>query len=285
MQLDEDCLTEALNELTSTRVVTHANKGRAIPGRNYDITESFLIGFKKTLHEPHFSKAVAYKAQMDEAFSKPGASVPFTYIASDGESLALINLVAHQRVRLVPRNVPNNRFGLMDGSYRTRFMDKARLHFDLDVVPTNDYIFGNPLLSSPLPPPPRHPDDQEGRRPIPVWYDIHGNFVPIMWKKVLMAVSTLVSMRSGIHLKELRRCLKTSLEEWELKLVLDWLVQIKAFKEVDEGGEIEGWAVGEWWWMVVDTIPALTGADAGAGVEVQGGIEAVEEIIDRMDVL
>lgn len=270
MTLDEDCLGKALNELTSTRIVRHANKGRSMPGRNYDITDQYLNSFKKTLDEPRFNVALAYKAKMDEAFKKPGGSVPFTYYASDGESLALLNLIAHKRVRLVPRNVPMNRFGLMDGSYRTRFMDKSRLHFEMDVVATDDYIFGNPLLSSPLPPAPR-PDDHDGRPPIPVWYDIHGNFVPVMWKKVLMAVMSVVSMRTGINLKELRRCLKPSVEEWELKLVMKWLVEIKAVRGLSEC-EIEGWAVGEWWWMVIDTVAALTGGvTASTSTEVEGG--------------
>ncbi|KAI9793918.1 MAG: RNA polymerase III transcription initiation factor complex subunit [Peltula sp. TS41687] len=276
-KLGEECLAKALNESISTKVVRHANKGRSMPGRNYNITDQYLNNFKKHLDEPRFNIALAYKAKMDETFKTPGTNVPFTYYASDGEAIALLNLIAHQRVRLVTQKVPMNRFGMLDGSYRTRFMDKTRLHFDLFVVPTGDYVFGNPLLSTPLPPAPR-PDGHDGRSPIPVWYDIHGNLLPTMWKKALLAIMIVISMRTGIKLKELRRCLKSTLEEWELKLVLKWLVDITALREVDGDGELEGWAVGEWWWMVIETADVLAGVATETGVVAEAGPGAGSEM-------
>lgn len=245
LQLGEDCLDRALDELSSERIVTHAHKGRTIPGRNYDITEHFLGCLRKPLDETHFAKAAAYKNRLDQAFQGPSGRLTLSYQAEDGEMLAVINLVANKYVELIPRNLQASRFGLMDGSYLTRFMDKSRLHFDLDIIPTASYPYGNPLLPLAAPPPQAHLVDD--RLPIPVWYDIHGNFVGVMWKKVLAAVLATTSMRSGITLSELQRCTRPSLQAYELTWLMDWLVQVKAVRPVPNG-----WATDEWWWLILD---------------------------------
>ena len=251
-RLGEQRVDDALNEMCSDKIVMQANRGRIIPGRNYDITDTFLGSLKKSLDGDHFAKAAAFKVRIDEAFIK-GETLTFSYHADDGEALALTNLVAALRIRLVPQQVPGNKFGLLDGSYRTRFMDKSLLHFDLSIQPTESYIVGNPLV--PLPPPPQeHLEygadgavDQEGGLllPTPVWFDIHENFVSVMWYKALAAVLTIVSMRSGVTFAELQRCVKPSLQRYELVLMLDWLVEAKAVRKITDG-----WVTEEWWWLL-----------------------------------
>ncbi len=239
----EDAIESALKELISDRILQQENKGRPVPGRNYDISISFLNSFKKSLETIHFHQAVRYKVLLDDSFARTGAA-QYSYHASDGETLALINLVARKRVTLTPRNPPMNKFGLTE-DYKTRQMDKSRLNFAIDIRPTDTYIHGNPLL--PLPPPPQrhlqHPEcTVEGR--VPVWFDIHGNFVPVMWDLALTAVLALMVLRPGIGVTGVEKLVKPSLERWEVEWLMEWLIDAKAAKRV--GGE--GYVVDEWWW-------------------------------------
>ena len=274
LQLGEARVDKALRELCARRLVSHVNKNRPTPGRNYDITETFLNGMKTDLDVTHYAKAAAYKVRLDEAFQ---AGLPFTvpYHANDGEVMAVMNLLAYGRVRLIPVNPPLNRFGLTDGDYRTRFMDRSRLHFEVEVQRTDTYMFGLDPLGH-LPPIPSYshidvdidddPQQEPKQKPIPIWYDIHGNLVTVMWYKVLAAVLTLLATRSAATLHELSRYLKRSLDVYELTLVLHWLIEAGAVKEVDIGGgrggrrrdgdsdgdgDVDGWVLLEWWWLLI----------------------------------
>ncbi|KAI9845504.1 MAG: hypothetical protein M1837_004843 [Sclerophora amabilis] len=245
----DDVIETALDELRTSRVVVHAHKGRTIPGRNYNITDHFLSSMKKTLDESHFAQAAEYKAALDASFREEGFA-PFSYLARDAQVLAVMNLVAHRRVHLVPRNPPMDRFGLTDGSYRTRFMDKSRLQFEMEIRPSPIYVYGCPLQQELPSPPDQHL--REENLPIPLWYDIHGNFVAVMWKKALGAVLSVIATRPGVDLQEIERAVRPGLEDWELELLLAWMVEAKALKEVNGG-----WTTGEWWWMLIQaTEPA-----------------------------
>ena len=245
LRLGEERVSKALAGLCSQRIVSHANKSRPMPGRSYDITETFLSGMRKGIDEKQYAAAAAYKLRMDDLFRR-GEPCMYSYIASDGETLAVLNLVAQRRVRLQARNVPHNKFGLMDGSYRTRFMDKQRLRFGIEVVPTEGYyVEGNPLLTHLPAPPHKHLTDETV--PIPVWFDIHGNFVPIMWRKVLAAVLNALTVRAGTTVSELARVFRQSVEKHELELLLDWLVAANVVGRIEGGGYLTK----EWWWMVL----------------------------------
>ncbi|KAI9671497.1 MAG: hypothetical protein M1817_003548 [Caeruleum heppii] len=236
----ETAITAAVETLRAKSVLVHVNKGREVPGRPFDITEYFLGSFKRTLSPTHLMRAAATKMEIDTAIARDGRA-RLSANADDGQILATINLAAHGRVRLVSRNIQGDRFGLMDGDYKTRFMDKARLYFDIDVMPTSSYVHGNPL--EPFRPPPcRTPD--ESSLPVPVWSDILGHFIPSMWRKCVTAVMSLLLTRPGLSMKELERCLGPSLERWDLELLLGWLADGGVTTQV-EGG----WTLGEWWWM------------------------------------
>lgn len=244
LNVGEDTIESALRELISDKILQQENRGRLIPGRNYDISASFLSNLKMNLEVTHFHQAVAYKLSLDRSFAEHGIAT-HSYHASDGDVLALTNLLAHHRVSIHPRNPPRNKFGLTDGGYKTRFMDKSRLHFDVDIRPSPTYTYGNPLL--PLPPPPQqhlaYPHPSLDAR-IPAWFDIHGNLVPVMWEVALAACLAALALRPGMSAWELAKAFRGSLDAWEVEQVLEWMVGAGAATRVGR----EGYVVGEWWW-------------------------------------
>ncbi|KAI9794962.1 MAG: RNA polymerase III transcription initiation factor complex subunit [Piccolia ochrophora] len=241
--LDQAVVDQALEGLSSERVITHTNKGRLMPGRNFDVTEQFLNSMRKPLDEHHFDRAVCHKAKLDMAFAQ-GQMTEYSSMADDAEVMVTMNLLAGGQVRLVVGNQPADRFGLLKNSYKSRNMDKSLLFMSLKVRPTSAYVYGNPL--SPFPPPPRrHLEDES--LPVPLWYDIHGNFVAALWRKALAAVLAVVAVRAGVTEDELATTLRPSLQGWELRLIMDWLVAAKAGLALEEG-----WTLGDWWWMAVE---------------------------------
>ncbi|KAI9695725.1 MAG: RNA polymerase III transcription initiation factor complex subunit [Candelina mexicana] len=247
--LGESTVESATKYLLSSKVLTQANKGRVIPGRNFDISKGFLENLKRMLDESHFQQATAFKTSLDAAFREKGEFV-FSYHAKDGDSLAVMNLVTSGRIRLKPRNEPKEPFGLLDGGYKTRGMDKRKLIFDVVITPSPSYIYGNPLL--PLPPAPKPPkadaryEDSEQDQRIPVWYDIHGGFVSQLWSLILASVVGTLALRPGTTVADMTSYVSPSLEIWEVKEVMNWLAGIGVAEQRGEG-----WDVLEWWWLVV----------------------------------
>ena len=238
--IEESSVDAALQELLTTRLLSQQNKGRLIPGRNYDISEYFLSRFKKKLEPSHFHRAVAYKRKLDDGFWKHD-SIELSWSAENGDIMAVMNMLAHGRIMVKPKNPPMNKFGFTNGGYQTRRMDKSLLNFDVEIRLRPDYITGNPL--SPLPPLPcTHLDDPMAK--IPLWYDIHGNLVPVMWELALAAVLTILAKRPGVAAEIVLTSVKPSLDLWELELMLEWMVQAKAVKKAGTGYGLE-----EWWWM------------------------------------
>ena len=222
------------------------NKGRPTPNRGVEITDTFAAALRKHLDETHLAQAVACKASLDAKF-RAGATVTVEWAAKDGEILAITNLQAHGRIKLEPKGVPMNKFGLTGGGYQTKKMDKAVLHFDLQILPTSSYIYDVdiPILSAItsefLPP-------RGIAGAIPVWYDIAENLIPPMWKKVLCVVLATIAMRPGVMLKELVRIFTPALEEWEMRILIEWGLRVGALTVLREGHD--GWNVAEWWWVI-----------------------------------
>ena len=238
--IEESTIDTALQELLSTRLLSQQHKGRLIPGRNYDVSEYFLSRFRKKLEPSHFHRAVAYKRELDNGFWKLD-SIELSWSAENGDVMAVMNMLAHGRIIVKPKNPPMNKFGFTNGGYQTRRMDKSLLNFDVEIRLRPTYITGNPL--SPLPPLPcAHLKDPLAR--IPLWYDIHGNPVAVMWELALAAVLTVLAKRPGVAAEIVLMSVKPGLELWELELILEWMVQAKAAKKAGTGYGLE-----EWWWM------------------------------------
>ena len=296
---NDTTIENAVRSLLQAKVIMQENKGRLVPGRNYDMSAHFLWRLRKNLEIAQYQRAGAYKTELDASFRETGKAV-FSYHAGDGDVLAVINLFAAGRIKMRGVDVPNAPFGLMDGAYRTRAMDKSRLHFALELVPTGTYVEGNPLL--PLPPPPRpvpttlpHPgrpttsnaaDTTAGTDPhaaetlerYPTWIDINGDVLPVLWNMALAAVLTVVMLRPGVAATDVEKSVAPSLEVWEVQEIMDWIVRAGAgrwtsgesdgAKGGDKVGRRRGVLVEEWWWLCV-------GEEKGKAKGVEGFIEDV----------
>ncbi|KAA8648196.1 putative TFIIIC transcription initiation factor complex subunits Tfc3 [Aspergillus tanneri] len=225
-QLGDDLVGKALQSLITERVLYMVNKGRDAPGRNYDISEHFLqvLGRKRSIEAAELRRAAQFKTQvLDQALQQHGTfDVP--YNAEDGDILAMINLFAEGRIILTPRDPPRDKYGLTDGGYLTRLIDKDKLRFSVEVRPTRErYVYGDPIQekTASIPPPcvPNLRVDSADDVPekIPLWYDIHGQLVPVLWELALVAVVGCVATRPGINALGIANMMKPCLGAWEVE--------------------------------------------------------------------
>lgn len=311
-RVGEDLIGHAVQSLVTDRVICMGNRGRITPGRNYDITDPFLamIGRKRPIESTQLKRAARFKTELlDWEFRNDGFH-EVKYNAEDGDILAIINLAAQGRVVLTPSNPPSNKYGLTDGGYLTRLMDKEKLRFAIHVHPIPDaYVYGNPIrekiatvppprgdmdVGTAAPPPPQQPSTTTpagiphphapphqqvswgpfpGR--IPLWYDIHRQFIKVIWDRVVAAVVGCVATRPGISAASIANMIKPAMGAWEVELLLGWMAEVGVVRRqrqrprleeevpearaVGEGKregkeeEVEepGWEVREWWWMVL----------------------------------
>ena len=289
ISLGEPNVEAAVKDLLSARVILQANRGRLIPGRNYDVTDYCLIRLRKKIEANIFQEAAVYKTFLDLEFEKKD-SLAFSYHTRDAEVMALLNLAAQGRITIIPKNPPMQVYGLVDNGYRTRHMDKARLNFDIEIRPTASYIAGNPLV--PLPPPPgsafctfsspstdpapSHQLLMEASEPtmerFPFWIGIDNRLVPAAWALALAAVLSLAVVQPGVSPSELAKTLRPALEAWEVVLVFQWCVDAGVATWADErAGRTPngGVKVAEWWWLAFGR-----GEEGGKGDEVGEGEES-----------
>ncbi|KAL4807607.1 hypothetical protein BDV18DRAFT_158824 [Aspergillus unguis] len=258
--IDNGQLNSALQSLVTERVILQANKGRPIPGRNYDISEYFIqtLGKKRPVEATEIRRAAKFKVDtLDAAFAEQGVyNVPFG--GEDGDFLALINLFSEGRIRLVPRDPPREKFGLTEGGYLTRMINKDKLRFPIDVRPVpGKYVNGNPVsekVSQLRPPcPPRITVNSLSLpEKFPLWYDIHGNVIKVLWELSVAAVLGTVALRPGITPKKVAGMIKPTMSAWEVLMVLEWLAEAGVMRRRgDDTGEESCWYTMEWWWMVL----------------------------------
>ena len=285
--LGESLLTSAVQSLQSERVISRGKSSSTAPGRNYDITEFFLntLGRKRALGGKQLKRAAYFKVNILDEDIRTEGKHDLKYEAEDGDILVIINLVAQGRLVLRPREPPRNKYGLTDGGYETRTMDKNRLRFGIDVLPVTDmYVYGNPMeeITSSIPPPrgdmdrsfmaahfpmpppglmaaPPPPSTSPGK--IPIWFDIHRQFIKVVWDLAIGAVIGTVAARPGISTKDIASVVKPTMGEWEIELALAWMASagfVERTRDSSETaeGKIPGWSVKEWWWF------ALTGVNA-----------------------
>ena len=249
---DKTSTSQILKELISAKVIITGNKGRLAPGRTYDISDNFIGRFRKPpiLQLADYKHAITCKMRLDSAFEQHG-SIDFSPLADDSTLCVVLNLLAYGRITMRPSDPPMNEFGLMDGNYETRFMEKSRIHFPVTLTPTSSYCPGNPLLPLAVPPPNRHPADKDLDIPrCPVWYDIKGDLSPL-WGLTLAIVLSILSIRPGVRKVEIEKMVKEGLEIWELECMMGWLVDVGAAEWVGDAKDMEGVMLKEWWWGVL----------------------------------
>ncbi|GKZ28345.1 RNA polymerase III transcription initiation factor complex subunit [Aspergillus brasiliensis] len=250
----EHVVQQALQSLVTERALSMGNRGRITPGRNYDVTEYFLLalGRRRVIESTELRRAQRFKTEILDPTLRKQGYMDIDYNAEDGDMLVVINLFATGRVVLQPRDVPREKYGLTDGGYLTRQIDKDKLRFSMEVRPAKSYVYGNPIqekVTSLVAPRPQGIDAAtQLPAKIPLWYDIHGMFVRVLWDMALAAVVGCVATRPGIDASAIAGMLKPTMGEWEVQLLLEWL------EGVGVATRNSGWVVREWWWMVLGDI-------------------------------
>ncbi|OBT62055.1 hypothetical protein VE03_09226 [Pseudogymnoascus sp. 23342-1-I1] len=253
--LGPEIMRDAISQLVEAKVIMPVNKGRPAPGRGFEATDVLTAALSRILTQAHFNEAVTYKARLDESFKKEEV-VMLEYTATEGEILATTNLQCAQRIVQTGHRIPMNRFGLTEGNYQTKKMDKTKLLFDIQISPSDTYVYddAHPLIRSNMLSIEHNPPPKPHDGALPLWYDINDRLIPGLWRKVMGAVLATIMQRPGIEAKEVTRLLSPALEEWEARLAVEWAFGVDALKEVAPGTGIEGWTVGEWWWWVAGKI-------------------------------
>ncbi|KAL8816450.1 MAG: hypothetical protein Q9223_004545 [Gallowayella weberi] len=269
-RFDPQLIDQALKEMLSDRVIMTENKGRLIPGRNYDINEQYLKPLTKRGGAARFLKAPTIKLEMDKALAEKGEMI-VSELADDTSMMAMQNMQAHGRITLVAKNPPMKKMGLTDnGSYRMRHLDARKLHFNVGIQATDTYVAGNPLLPLPRPPCSHLESSMEN---IPLWYDINDDLIPELWHLAVAATMSVLVIRPGITARVLEPTLRPSLALWEVQTLLDWMVEAQVAKKVGDEYTPE-----EWWWLCLDSGKEAEGAaqeeeTSSGGREGQGEVE------------
>lgn len=242
---DPELIDQALKEMLADRILMAQNKGRLMPGRNYDLSEQYLKPLKKKIDAAKFLDAPILKRGIDKTLAEKGELI-ISELTDDVDMIVMQNMQAHGRISLVAKNPPMQKFGLTDnGSYKVRLMDKRKLHFHVGIRATDSYVEGNPLL--PLPEPPSSPNMENPRTRIPLWYDINGDLIPELWQLAVAATMSVLVTRPGITARVLEQSVRPGLALWEIQMVLDWMVEARAARKVDGL-----YATEEWWWLCLD---------------------------------
>ena len=273
-KLTEETIRTALDDMMAKKTLRHVKKNRVLPGRNYDLTETFLFSFRRPLDIKHFREAAQYKQKLDSAFQGHNAgdtgdafspnlapSVMVSGMAGDGEVLGVLNLVASRHLEVVAHVPPItadinsapepqlSKWGLTAPGYQTAQMDRKKLIFDLEVRPTRTYVYGNPikdrLVEETIRTPPV-PDTADEKAPIPLWLDINGDCLVEVWNMVLVAILTTLVSRPGADLNTISHCCKRNLERWEALWCLEWCEAVGAARRCGSG-----WTTSDWWWLVI----------------------------------
>ncbi|KAI9369327.1 hypothetical protein BJX61DRAFT_160360 [Aspergillus egyptiacus] len=262
--IDGGLLNTALQSLVTERVISQNNKGRPVPGRAYDITEHFLhiLSKRRPIEVSELRRAARFKKEtLDRTLIAQGVH-SLSYSAEDGEILAMINLFSSGQVTFVPRDPPRDKYGLTDGGYLTRMMNKDKLRFPVDIYSLeNRYVSGipisNPASTVPPPLPPQVTVNETMSLPerFPLWIDIHGGFIQLLWDLAVGAVLGCVATRPGITPSGIAGMLRPTMGTWEVRLLLQWLSEVGAVRKCgggEDGDDDEtSWVVLEWWWTVL----------------------------------
>ncbi|OAA66229.1 TFIIIC transcription initiation factor complex subunits Tfc3 [Cordyceps fumosorosea ARSEF 2679] len=250
LQRSSIALKTAIDQLTKERVICKS-KRTPFGGRPYRLNEGYTSVLTKVSHREKYLDAVFFKNEIDKAFrSDKIMKVPYTL--SDGAMMALINLIATERIRIKATEVPNIPFGFEPGNYESRKYPKSYYHMDLEVQPTQTYLFNDDidvLRQVQRVGPPR-----EGRkREIPQWIDFFGKLDEQRWADILGAVSFVFNTRGAVSVRGICDAVAPILDEFEAQLIISWGLKTGVFVRARKSSEI---TLGEWWWLVAHRLPS-----------------------------
>ncbi|KAF7524154.1 hypothetical protein G7054_g11532 [Neopestalotiopsis clavispora] len=240
----DELLERAVSQLLETKVISKLF-GKGL-GQVFKVNNHLELRLKKHAHAEKYSQAIAFKAQLDEAF-RNGRDVHISINSDDGTIMAMINLQAYGRIRLEDVNFPHVPFGFQPGNYEGRKYPKRYYIFEVKVVPTEKYISNEdlPLLTEAMkvPIPTKGPLGE-----IPIWCDFFGNIDRVRWAQYLAVVAFAISVKGPLAGDGSVDLLHPVVEVFETQLIMDWLEGMGLIDRVSAGN---GATVGEWWWLVV----------------------------------
>ncbi|KAL2151805.1 hypothetical protein VTH82DRAFT_4988 [Thermothelomyces myriococcoides] len=240
-------------------------------GRRWRFNTRVLDALEKAAQQEKFAKAVQFKKELDQAFRAGEGKKRVTYITNDGMIMALLNLQANGRVRVETTGQPYVPMGHEPGNYETRKYTKKYMHFRLDVVPTDSYLYDEVNTTAAqdevsgggarsgredatladlrkrikaASPPTRGPGGA-----VPVWCDVFGKVDADRWLKYLSAVLITLASRGSMRAEEVTKTLKPVIMLFEAELIMDWLASLGLLKPQMESMAP---AVMEWWWVTVE---------------------------------
>ncbi|CAE7022611.1 hypothetical protein P3342_005080 [Pyrenophora teres f. teres] len=272
--LDEATLVNVVGDFVDKQHLRMRKLKRLLPGRNYNFTQALAKKYVRLFQLDDFMHAVAIKKRMDTAFSDEDPGMRYYNMSrceEDASFAAVMTMVSEGTVKLVPQLPPVNSdfgaplprlsvWGFCEGGYHHRAIDRNRLFWDIHVVPTADYKFGNPLqpLSSPLAsmdsdehalwsslPEPPLPGKENPDALLPIWSSIDGKTVTWpWWYRVLNLVLQPFIFLAGATAADIQaHCPENTTELFEIELVLEWLESINAIKKT-----VGGYITGPYFW-------------------------------------
>jgi transcription factor C subunit 3 len=258
-------INDALTALITERVIAQSNRGRITPGRNYTMTELFLstLGKRRAIDSTMLHEASEFKRRVLDYDLRYHGFSEVRYNARDGDILALICLAEDRRIHISPANEPREPFGMTEGGYETRVIDKKKYHFAVRVRPVRGrYDYGNPVRGgiAHLPPPkgsaryaispasPAPPPWRPGELPAkpPLWYGINGGLVKSVWDLCVSSVVGIIAVRPHLDAAGIVDMVRPMMATWDVEHILGWLHEAGVLVPVGKG-----WVVREYWWMVV----------------------------------
>lgn len=265
----QDMLDSAIRTLKSTGTIKSdapRRRDAIVPyRRNFLPDNSFNTVFDQFWSPDILRAAAKYKYVLDSRFEagmKGHENTP--EVPTQSQMMAITSLVASRQIEVrlrvgkqttdpfAPLNDPDtglrNRstWGFMDGGSDTRRIEWNRIVLPMRLVPTKDYVFGNPLPVQPtIPAPHLLPESKDTR--IPTWYSIHDELLQDIWEKVLAAVLTIVTTRPRPSEETVVNAMQSKIEEWEIHLVVQWCIETGIMIQ-DASGII---SVKSWWWCVL----------------------------------
>ncbi|KAK0392172.1 hypothetical protein NLU13_1670 [Sarocladium strictum] len=250
-------LSEAIRQLTEERAIRR-NPKPPLGGRSYQLSESFNATLEKLAQREKYLQAKACKAKMDTAFRR-GEPFYISYALDNGAVMAITSLNAAQRVVLQPVELPNIPYGFEPGNYESRKYPKRYYHFELEVVPTDSYLYDDEIDVL----------HEIGRKEsatggamgeLPQWVNFAGTIDRDRWSNVLAAFCFALATRGPMTIEAMCDALDPVLEPCEAAAIIRWGKETGVLKALTPGF---GTTVGEWWWLAV---PHILGQSSAARV-------------------
>jgi transcription factor C subunit 3 len=266
--LGDPVLAKVVGEYVDRQMLRMRKLKRLLPGRNYTFTARLAKKYGRTFELSDFMAAVKIKKDMDAAFTSDDPEKRIYSVSRaepDGAIMAIMSLLSGGKVAFAPQ-VPavNNEFGaplprlsvwgFMEGDYVHRGIDRQRLFWDIHVVPTKTYDYGNPLQPTaathedttsnlvewlPLPEPPL-PGKHDVNALLPIWSSMDGqNVTWPWWYRILNLVLQPLIFQPGATVEDIHaNCDEYTTEIFEIQLVLQWLESVNAVKKTIGGGYV-----------------------------------------------